>query len=47
MWGTFVVNVWRKNMRILQAEKVAGYGEIVGGRRKLMPINLISKDVSR
>lgn len=39
VFGTYIVSVWRENIKILQAEKDAHYGDFVNGRRKIMPSN--------
>ena len=46
IYGTFVVQVWRNSIRILNQEKAAAYGEVINGRRKIMPITAIEKKVS-
>jgi hypothetical protein len=41
-----VVNVWRNSIKNLNLEKKASYGEVINGRRKIMPITAIKKDLS-
>lgn len=39
IYGTYVVAVWRNSMRQKREEEAAAYGEVIGGRRKIMAIN--------